>query len=61
MLVIIIPYPEDVVADIECLFCWDRVADLCAEQHIEFVLNHALYMKAIPGAKETIGDKNSLF
>lgn len=36
---------------VECLFCWYWVADLCAEEGIEFVLGHALEMKAIHGGK----------
>lgn len=45
------PYREDVVVSVECLFTWYWVADLCATEHIPFVLGHALYMKAISGAK----------
>jgi transposase len=33
------------------MFAWYWVADLCATEGIEFVLGHALYMKAIHGAK----------
>ena len=42
---------EDVVVCIECIFTWYWLADLCAEEGIPFVLGHALYMKAIHGAK----------
>ena len=35
----------------ECTFCWYWLADLCAREQIHFVLGHALYMKAIQGAK----------
>jgi transposase len=45
------PYREDVVVCVECIFTWYWVADLCAAQGIPFVLGHALYMKAISGAK----------
>lgn len=45
------PYREDLVVAVECLLCWYWVADLCSEQGIEFVLGHALYMKAIHGGK----------
>jgi transposase len=45
------PYREDVVVSVECIFTWYWVADLCTEQKIPFVLGHALYMKAISGAK----------
>lgn len=33
------------------MLSWYWVADFCEEQGIEFVLGHALYMKAIHGAK----------
>src|SRR6266511_5282225 len=35
----------------ECMFAWYGLADLCHEQHIPFVLGHALYLKAIHGGK----------
>ena len=43
------PYRDDLVVGTECLFCWYWVADLCVEEEIDFVLGHALYMKAIHG------------
>jgi transposase len=45
------PYREDVVVCVECIFTWYWVADLCAAEDIPFVLGHALYLKAISGAK----------
>ena len=48
---LLVPYREDVVVCVECLFCWYWVADLCLEEEIPFVLGHALYMKAIHGGK----------
>jgi transposase len=33
------------------VFCWYWLADLCRDEGIEFVLGHALYMKAIHGGK----------
>jgi transposase len=51
LLRILKPYRKGLVVAVECLFCWYWVADLCAEQGIEFVLGHALYMKAIHGGK----------
>jgi len=45
------PYREDLVVSVECMFSWYWLADLCAEHRIAFVLGHALYMKAIHGAK----------
>jgi transposase len=51
LLSILTPFREDVVVAVECMFTWYWVADLCVEQHIPFVLGHALYMKAIHGGK----------
>ena len=45
------PYQEDLVLAVECIFTWYWVADLCSRIGVEFVLGHALYMKAIHGAK----------
>jgi transposase len=47
----IAPFREDLVVACECLFCWYWLADLCHAEHIAFVLGHALYMRAIYGAK----------
>jgi transposase len=44
-------YRGNLVVGVECIFCWYWVADLCAAEKIEFVLGHALYMKAIHGGK----------
>ena len=45
------PYQDDLVVASECIFNCYWLADLCAEHHIPFVLGHALYMRAIHGAK----------
>lgn len=45
------PYRQDLVIGVECMFSWYWVADFCEDQGIEFVLGHALYMKAIHGGK----------
>lgn len=45
------PYREDLVVAVECIFCWYWLADLCSQHGITFVLAHALYLKAIHGAK----------
>jgi len=45
------PYREDLVVGVECIFTWYWLADLCAREGIAFVLGHALYMRAIHGAK----------
>jgi transposase len=45
------PYRDDLAVAVECIFTWYWLADLCRKEGIEFVLGHALYMKAIHGAK----------
>jgi transposase len=49
-------YLPDVAIAVECVFTWYWIADFCSENKIPFVLGHALYMKAIHGAK-TKNDK----
>jgi transposase len=44
-------YKHDLIVTAECIFCWYWLADLCAQHGITFVLAHALYLKAIHGAK----------
>ena len=48
---LVAPYRDDLVVAVECIFTWYWLADLCHEEGIEFVLGHALYMKAIHGGK----------
>lgn len=50
-LTIIQPFKEDVIVGVECMFTWYWLADLCEQEGIDFVLGHALYMKAIHGGK----------
>ena len=45
------PYRDGLVIGCECMYSWYWLADLCAGQNIDFVLGHALYMKAIHGGK----------
>lgn len=45
------PFRPNVVVAVECMFAWYWLSDLCAEEGIEFVLGHALYMKFIHGGK----------
>ena len=45
------PHRKGLVVAVECIFTWYWLADLCEREGIEFVLGHALYMKAIHGAK----------
>ena len=46
------PFREDLVVAAECMFAWYWIADLCRAEGIEFLLGHALYMKAIHGGKK---------
>jgi transposase len=45
------PYRERLVVGCECMFAWYWLADLCRAERIDFVLGHALYMKAVHGDK----------
>ena len=51
LLKLIAPFRSDLVIGVECMFSWYWVADFCADNDIDFVLGHALYMKAIHGGK----------
>jgi transposase len=51
LLKVISPYRSDLAIGVECMFSWYWVADFCADNDIDFVLGHALYMKAIHGGK----------
>jgi len=53
---LIAPYREGLVVGVECMFAWYWLADFCRDEQIDFVLGHALYMKAIHGGK-TKNDK----
>jgi transposase len=46
------PFREDLIVGAECMFTWYWLADLCLDENINFVLGHALYMKAIHGGKK---------
>jgi transposase len=47
----ITPYRQGLVVAVECVFCWYWLADLCRDEGIDFILGHALYMKAVHGGK----------
>jgi len=51
LLKVLDPFREDLVIGVECMFKWYWLADLCADNDIEFVLGHALDMRAVHGAK----------
>jgi transposase len=48
---VIAPYRPGIVVAVECMFTWDWLADLCADEGIPFVLGPALSLKAIQGGK----------
>jgi len=45
------PFRDDLVVGVECMFAWYWLADLCCREGIEFILGHALFMKAVHGDK----------
>jgi len=45
------PYIGNIIVGVECMHCWYWVSDFCQERSIDFILGHALYMKAIHGGK----------
>jgi len=45
------PYIGHIVVGVECMHCWYWVSDFCDNLNIDFILGHALYMKAIHGGK----------
>ena len=45
------PYIGNIVVGVECMHCWYWVADFCDDLGVDFILGHALYMKAIHGGK----------
>lgn len=56
---LIADYRDELVVGVECIFSWYWLADLCDEEGIEFILGHALYMKAIHGGKTKNGKLDS--
>ena len=60
LLALLEPYIGNIVVGVECMHCWYWVSDFCQLHGIDFVLGHALYMKAIHGGK-TKNDKIDLF
>jgi transposase len=59
LLKVLAPFREDLVIGVECMFSWYWLADLCVDEGIEFVLGHALEMKAVHGAKTGNDQKDS--
>jgi len=60
LLALLEPFRGDLVVGVECMHCWYWISDLCEEHGINFILGHALYMKAIHGGK-TKNDRISSF
>lgn len=56
LLKLVNPYLGNLALSVECMFTWYWLSDFCLKYNISFVLGHALYMKAIHGAK-TKNDK----
>lgn len=56
----IAPFRENLVVGVECIFCWYWLADLWRAEGIDFILGHALYMRAIRGVKTRNGPIDSL-
>ena len=56
LLRVLTPYLGNVVVGVECMHCWYWVSDFCEAHQIDFILGHALYMKAIHAGK-TKNDK----
>ena len=46
------PFRDGLVVGVECMFTWYWLADLCTDENVNFILGHALYMKAIHGGKK---------
>ena len=51
LLALLMPYLKRIVIGVECMHCWYWIADFCSDHGIEFILGHALYMRAIRGGK----------
>jgi len=56
LLNLLAPYIGNIVVGAECMHCWYWLSDFCEHHNIDFILGHALYMKAIHGGK-TKNDK----
>jgi transposase len=48
---LVAPYRHDLTVCAECMFGWYWLADACQAAGLKFVLAHALYLRAIHGAK----------
>ena len=48
---LITPFIGGIVVGVKCMHCWYWVSDFCDDLGVDFILGHALYMKAIHGGK----------
>jgi len=53
---VLAPFKGKIVVGVECIFSWYWVSDWCEENGVNFILGHALYMRAIHQGK-TKNDK----
>jgi len=51
LLQLLSPYVGKIIVGVECMHCWYWVSDFCEKYQIDFILGHALYMRAIHGGK----------
>ena len=51
---LVAPYRHDLTVCAECMFGWYWLADACQEAGLNFVLAHALYLKAIHGGPSSV-------
>jgi transposase len=55
----IAPFRDGLLVACECMHCWYWLADTCRDQNINFVLGHALSMKAVHGCKTKCDRKDA--
>src|SRR5262245_38417314 len=55
----IAPFRDGLLVACECMHCWYWLADTCRAEHINFVLGHALAMKAVHGCKTKCDRKDA--
>jgi len=60
LLKLVEPYRHSLTVCCECMFSWYWLADACLDASIEFVLGHALYMRAIHGFKTKNDKRDSM-
>ena len=53
------PFRDGLLVACECMHCWYWLADTCRHEDINFVLGHALSMKAVHGCKTKCDRKDA--